>query len=294
VRAFEKDVELLLDIGPRVPKRVRADPGRMRQVLTNLVGNAIKFTSEGEVIVTVRAGASNGRQEIRLAVRDTGIGIPEEKLETIFDEFTQADVSTTRRFGGTGLGLAICRRIVEVMDGDLSVKSEEGRGSEFSFTASVLPEGDEKPTTLVRNRAVLHNTRVLVVDDNETNRRIMRAMLEGVEAVVSEVESADDALQLMQQAHQGGAPFALVLVDAYMPDVDGFELARRVQQDEALATTPLMMVTSVGQRGDAQRCRELGIRGYITKPVSGPEVVEITRFRKTDGDFVSSWRRTTS
>jgi PAS domain S-box-containing protein len=275
VRAFEKDVELLLDIGPRVPKRVRADPGRMRQVLTNLVGNAIKFTSEGEVIVTVRAGASNGRQEIRLAVRDTGIGIPEEKLETIFDEFTQADVSTTRRFGGTGLGLAICRRIVEVMDGDLSVKSEEGRGSEFSFTASVLPEGDEKPTTLVRNRAVLHNTRVLVVDDNETNRRIMRAMLEGVEAVVSEVESADDALQLMQQAHQGGAPFALVLVDAYMPDVDGFELARRVQQDEALATTPLMMVTSVGQRGDAQRCRELGIRGYITKPVSGPEVVEM-------------------
>jgi PAS domain S-box-containing protein len=275
MRAFEKGVELILDLSPAVPRTVRSDPSRIRQVLTNLIGNAIKFTSQGEIVVTVSvAPASDGEREIRFSVRDSGIGIPQDKLETIFEEFTQADVSTTRRYGGTGLGLAISRRLVHFMGGELMARSDDVRGSEFWFTLSLPQVPDQETAAVHRDRAVIRGARVLVVDDNATNRRILRRMLEAAEAVVHEEEMADSALAALRQASRQETPYALAVIDAYMPVRDGFQLAELIRKDAALGDTCLMMLTSAGQRGDAERCRERGIRGYITKPVSGSDLIE--------------------
>ncbi len=275
MRAFEKGVELILDLSPAVPRTVRSDPSRIRQVLTNLIGNAIKFTSQGEIVVTVSvAPASDGEREIRFSVRDSGIGIPQDKLETIFEEFTQADVSTTRRYGGTGLGLAISRRLVHFMGGELMARSDDVRGSEFWFTLSLPQVPDQETAAVHRDRAVIRGARVLVVDDNATNRRILRRMLEAAEAVVHEEEMADSALAALRQASRQDTPYALAVIDAYMPVRDGFQLAELIRKDAALGDTCLMMLTSAGQRGDAERCRERGIRGYITKPVSGSDLIE--------------------
>ncbi len=275
MRAFEKGVELILDLSPDVPRTVRSDPSRIRQVLTNLIGNAIKFTSQGEIVVTVGVTASaNGDHDVRFSVRDSGIGIPQDKLEAVFEEFTQADVSTTRRYGGTGLGLAISRRIVRIMGGDLMARSGDGHGSEFWFTLTLSQVADQEATPVPRDRAVIRGARVLVVDDNATNRRILRRMLEGAEAVVHEEETADDALAALRQAVRQETPYALAVIDAYMPVRDGFQLAELIRDDAVLRDTRLMMLTSAGRRGDADRCRERGIRGYITKPVSGSDLIE--------------------
>src|SRR5947207_814987 len=272
VRAREKHLELTVDVPPDVPHMVRGDPTRVRQVLMNLIGNAIKFTEQGEVDVSTAVVAYHDeRTAVRFRVRDTGIGISDEQLVTIFDEFTQADASMTRRYGGTGLGLAISRKLVALMGGQLSVTSEVGRGSEFSFTLRlpVEPSRSEERATVS-----LGGRRLLVVDDNETNRRIVRDMLGAEGMAVHEAPRADAGLEALRRAARAGAPYDLAILDAQMPDQDGFELATAVRADRALTETRLLILTSAGQRGDGERCRQLGIQAYLTKPIARADLVE--------------------
>ncbi|MEO8139329.1 MAG: response regulator [Gemmatimonadota bacterium] len=275
VRIGEHPIELVADIGTDVPPLVRGDPTRLRQVLTNLLGNAIKFTTKGEVALSATTVASSqGQADIRIAIRDTGIGIPADKIESVFEEFTQADVSMTRRYGGTGLGLAISRRLVSLMGGELTVTSAEGRGSEFAFTIRVQVE--ESRPVAASNVGHLAGLRMLVVDDNPTNRRIVREMLTFAKVHVEETESVEDGLAALRQAVSEGQPFPLAIIDAQMPGRDGFDLAAAVHADPALSATRLLMLTSAGQRGDIQRCREVGIDGYLTKPASRTDLLEVT------------------
>ena len=274
VRAREKHLELTVDVPPDVPHLVRGDPTRLRQVLMNLIGNAIKFTEEGEVDVSADwVGHHGDRTAVRFRVRDTGIGISEEQLSHIFDEFTQADASMTRRYGGTGLGLAIARRLVALMGGELTVTSHVGRGSEFSFT---LPFPVETPAgAATPGRAVsLGGRRLLVVDDNETNRRILRDMLGAEGMAVHEAHRADAGLEALRRAATARTPFDLAILDAQMPDQDGFELATAIRADAQLARTRLLILTSAGQRGDGERCRQLGIQAYLTKPIARADLIE--------------------
>jgi len=274
VRAREKHIELTVDVPPDVPHLVRGDPTRVRQVLMNLIGNAIKFTEQGEVDVSAAVVAYHGdRTSVRFRVRDTGIGIAAEQQGTIFQEFTQADTSMARRYGGTGLGLAISRKLVTLMGGQLSVTSEVGRGSAFSFTLRLPVETSAGATTPGR-AASLGGRRLLVVDDNETNRRILRDMLGAEGVAVQEAARADAGLAALSRAAEGGTPFDLAILDAQMPDRDGFELAAAVRADRALAATKLLILTSAGQRGDGERCRQMGIQAYLTKPIARSDLIE--------------------
>jgi signal transduction histidine kinase/CheY-like chemotaxis protein len=271
VRAREKHLELLADVASEVPRTVRGDPTRLRQVLMNLIGNAIKFTDAGEVVVSVRTERHDGTARLRFGVRDTGIGIAPEHIGTIFKEFTQADSTTTRRYGGTGLGLAISKRLVQLMGGELAVASEPNHGSEFSFTLAFPVEADSpRPSAL----AALGGRRMLIVDDNQTNRRILRDMLAAEGVKVEEASTASEGLDAIRHAVQRKTPYDLAILDMQMPDMDGFALAAAVRQEKAIKRTNLLMLTSAGQRGDGERCRELGIRGYLTKPMSRADLLE--------------------
>ena len=273
VRAREKHLELLADVAPEVPRAVRGDPTRLRQVLMNLIGNAIKFTEQGEVVISVTTGAPVDHSvPLRFAVRDTGIGIAPEHRAGIFKEFTQADSTMTRRYGGTGLGLAISQRLVRLMGGELDVASEVDQGSEFSFTLALPVEA--APLARVTGLAALGGRRMLVVDDNQTNRRILREMLAAEGVKVEEATTAAEGLDALRRAATKRTPFDLAILDVQMPDMDGFQLATAVRADKTLARTDLLMLTSAGQRGDGERCRELGIRGYLTKPLSRPDLLE--------------------
>src|SRR5438034_3924882 len=272
VRAREKHLELTVDVLPDVPQMVRGDPTRVRQVLMNLIGNAIKFTDQGEVDVSASVVRRDvGGATVQFRVRDTGIGISPEQLGTIFQEFTQADASMTRRYGGTGLGLAISRRLVALMGGELAVTSEVGHGSEFSF-ALTLPL--EAAQAAARATVSLGGRRLLVVDDNETNRRIVRDMLGAEGMAVHEAPRADAGLEALRRAARAGTPYDLAILGAQMPDQDGFELATAIRADRALAATRLLILTSAGQRGDGERCRQLGIQAYLTKPIARADLVE--------------------
>ncbi len=267
VRAREKHLELLAEVSADVPRAVRGDPTRLRQVLMNLIGNAIKFTEQGEVVVSVDVAATDGTAKVTFAVRDTGIGIAAEHTASVFKEFTQADSTMTRRYGGTGLGLAISQRLVRLMGGELSVKSEVGRGSEFSFSLA-LPVETAPPTRVV-GLAALGGRRMLIVDDNQTNRRILREMLAAEGINVDEASTAADGLEALRRVR-----YDLAILDVQMPDMDGFQLATAVRTDKKIKRTNLLMLTSAGQRGDGERCRELGIRGYLTKPMSRSDLLE--------------------
>src|SRR2546425_1662609 len=272
VRAREKHLELTVDVPPDVPQMVRGDPTRLRQVLMNLIGNAIKFTEQGEVDVSASIIQRDGDgAAVQFRVRDTGIGIPEEQLGTIFQEFTQADASMTRRYGGTGLGLAISRRLVALMGGELAVTSEVGSGSEFSFTLRLPLEAAQ---AAARATVSLGGRRLLVVDDNETNRRIVRDMLGAEGMAVHEAPRADAGLEALRRAARARTPYDLAILDAQMPDQDGFELATAIRADGALTETRLLILTSAGQRGDGERCRQLGIQAYLTKPIARADLVE--------------------
>ena len=282
VRAQEKGLELAYSVEPEVPRRLLGDPGRLRQVLINLVGNAIKFTGRGEVVLRVSAESNNLTQAIlRFTVTDTGVGIPAEILHVIFQPFSQGDSSTTRRFGGTGLGLSISARLVEMMGGNIGVESQPGRGSTFHFTArfdlpAALPaqpreKREEQPDAKSPELAGL---RVLVVDDNATNRRILEEMLSSWRMRAVPAASGKEALATIRDAHARETPFPLVLLDARMPDLDGFSIAREIKRTPGLAGAIIMMLTSGGIRGDAARCRELGIRAYLTKPLRQSELLE--------------------
>jgi signal transduction histidine kinase/CheY-like chemotaxis protein len=269
LRAEQQGLELLVDIDPRVPAAIVGDPLRLRQVLVNLVGNAIKFTQQGHVLVAIapEVGAPTGT--VHFSVTDTGIGIAPEHRETIFEAFKQADGSTTRRFGGTGLGLAICSTLVEMMGGRIWVDSQTGKGSTFHFTA-VFPEASEAPP--LSDQPLPTGLRVLVVDDNDVNRRILVTQLERWAARPTSVDSGYDALDALAAAARDGVPFDVILLDALMPGMDGLELAERIADRPDLKYPAIMMLSSAGRPDDVVRCRTLGIDVCLTKPVSSAEL----------------------
>jgi signal transduction histidine kinase/CheY-like chemotaxis protein len=273
--AAQKNLELVCDVASGIPEMLFGDPTRLRQIVNNLVGNALKFTERGEIEV---GAAVESREEdtvlLHFTVSDTGIGIPAGKQSRIFEAFSQADGSTTRRYGGTGLGLTVSLRLVKMMGGRMWVESEPGRGSCFHFTARMgvsklvrstkpacpqLPEGAE----------------FLVVDDNQTNRRVLQDVLGQFGVPVLAAESGRGALALLRQRAETGKPVALLLADTRMPEVDGFWLAEQVKGDPQLAGTAILMLTAAGQRGDARRCRELGVSAYLAKPVGQSELREM-------------------
>ena len=231
IRADEKGLELLCEVAPDVPETVRGDSGRLRQVLMNLVGNAIKFTDKGEVALKVQMEATHDHDfTLRLTVADSGIGIPREKQQVIFDPFAQADSSTTRKYGGTGLGLTISSRLVEMMGGRIWVESELARGSQFHFTTR-LGIADTKVIEVgtIAPPEILRGVKVLIVDDNRTNRRILEGMLGRWEMKSTSAQDGEEALKKLSEAQQAGAPFALILMDMHMPQMDGFELIERIE-----------------------------------------------------------------
>jgi two-component system, sensor histidine kinase and response regulator len=271
LRAHQKGLELAYDSDPEVPSRLLGDPGRLRQILVNLVGNAIKFTQHGEVLVTIASDSQDARSvQLHFKVKDTGIGIPAEKQGLLFKAFSQADSSTTRKYGGTGLGLAISARLVELMAGKLWVESSQETGSTFHFTARFAVVERKLQSTSPALVAELRGLPVLVVDDNETNRRILCEMTRGWGMRPCSAEGGDLALAALETAQERGDAFRLVLIDGNMPVMDGFELAERIQRrtmpnGEAEAT--VLMLTSGGQPGEANRCKQLGISAYLLKPV---------------------------
>jgi PAS domain S-box-containing protein len=272
-RAHQKGLELSYQFQPDVPKTLIGDPSRLRQIVVNLLGNAVKFTECGEVVLRVKTESLAANEAcLHFVVNDTGPGIPEDKQQMIFEAFTQADSSTTRKHGGTGLGLTISSKLAQMMGGKIWVKSELGIGSTFHFTARF---GVQKvPARLEpRETVALKGMPVLVVDDNATNRRILDAMLRHWRMEPTLTEGGDTALATMEQNAASGKTFPLVLIDAQMPCMDGFALAEKIKQNPKLANATVMMLTSVGQRGDAARCRELGIAAYLIKPIRQDELL---------------------
>ena len=266
-RAHSKKIELTSQVSPELPSALRGDPGRLRQILVNLAGNAVKFTERGEVVVRASLDSRDGDAvAIRFSVRDTGIGIPPEALEKIFISFTQADGSTTRKFGGTGLGLTISRQLIEMMGGTIRVESEPGRGSDFIFTVRLgkAVESDLMPST---SRPDLKGLKVLVVDDNRTNREILEKQLYVWGMRSRGAGEGEEALSLLRAAGLEGVPFDLAILDFHMPDINGLQLAGMIKADPSLSGIRLIMLSSIGVRGDGRKARETGISGYLTKPV---------------------------
>jgi signal transduction histidine kinase/DNA-binding response OmpR family regulator len=271
MRAHAKGLELMLEIDKNVPSCLDGDPVRLRQVIINLVGNAIKFTARGEVTVNVRLeSVREGQVELGFAIRDTGFGIPKEKQSVIFEPFAQADTSTTRKFGGTGLGLTISTRLVRLMGGSIWLDSEPGRGSCFHFTASFGLVTEAEPQD--PEESTLAGTAVLVVDDNPINRRILMDLLWQWNLRPAAAAGGAEALAILRQASESGDPFSLVLTDCHMPEMDGFELARHIRSSTHSAKAVLMLLSSGARSEDAQRCRELGICVLVTKPVRRSEL----------------------
>jgi len=280
LRAQTKGLELACHIPPDAPEVVAGDSGRLRQIITNLAGNAIKFTARGEVVVDLHVAPEDSAPvdpqfvELHFTVRDTGIGIPAEKQQLIFEAFAQADTSTTREYGGTGLGLAICSQLVAMMGGRIWLESEVGQGSAFHFTAHFgLPQ--LPPTSkLPAKPALLRGLPVLVVDDNSTNRRILQEILRNWRMKPTLVESGAAALEALKRASAAGKPFKLALIDGQMPGMDGFTLAGQVRRDRKLKSTTIIMLTSLGRSGIAMRSRQSGIAAYLTKPAKQSDLFD--------------------
>jgi signal transduction histidine kinase/DNA-binding response OmpR family regulator len=274
-RAQEKGLEISWDVRPQLPDVIRGDPGRLRQILLNLVGNAIKFTDQGEVVVHADAEARTERTlTLHFRVIDSGIGIPQEKQQLIFEAFTQADNSSTRKYGGTGLGLSICSQLVALMGGKIWVESEPGKGSTFHFTAEFeVPEMPQSPAPSAPPE-VLHDLCVLVVDDNGTNRRLLEETLTRWGAIPTPAASGPAALEAIGLAEAAGKPFSIILLDQQMPGMDGFAVAERIRHQPKLVSTIIMMLGSGGQRGDASRCCKLGIVAYLFKPFKQSELLD--------------------
>jgi PAS domain S-box-containing protein len=257
-RAQAKGIELASLVDSSVPVHVRGDAGRLRQVLVNLVSNGVKFTETGEVTVCAqRESETDTHVTIRYAIKDTGIGIAPEAQRLLFQAFVQADGSTTRKYGGTGLGLAISKQLVELMGGEIGIESAPGQGSTFWFTARLEKQLEEAQTATPQSRADLHDLRVLVVDDNATNRRILLHQTTSWGMIASEAENGAAALESLRAARQKGEPFDVALLDFNMPGMDGFELTRAIKADANVANVRLVLMPSFGNRGDGQLAREM-------------------------------------
>ena len=279
MRAANAGLELICQINPVVPSKLKGDPGRLRQIITNLAGNAIKFTHEGEVVIIAEVESDFGESVvIRFSVRDTGIGIPKNRLAAIFTPFTQADGSTTRKYGGTGLGLTICKQLTELMGGAIGVDSVEGKGSTFWFTVffekQTIPDqtsssqtSEVSKTSEVSVATNITTARILAVDVNATNRMLMTTLLNSWGCRYEAAGDGEAALKLLHKAAEENDPFRIALLDQKMPGINGLELGRRIKADPLLKSTLMIMVKSLGQRGDVAALEQIGFAGYLTKPV---------------------------
>ena len=267
-RARSKGIELACEIPPDIPVRLRGDPGRLRQVIINLLGNGIKFTEKGEVVVRIAKDSETDKDVmLSFSIKDTGIGIPAEAQNRLFQSFTQADNSTTRKFGGTGLGLAISKKLVAMMGGEIGVRSEAGKGSTFWFTARLEKQtGPEAPAPSIYFRD-LFDLRVLVVDDNATNRQILRHQLFAWKMQKGSASNGFEALDLLRGAVKEGKPYELALLDMQMPEMDGMTLARAIKADPAIASTRLIILTSMGNIHSQEELKAAGVDAYLVKPV---------------------------
>ena len=267
-RAGQKGLEFLCRIDPKAPRYVIGDPTRLRQILINLAGNSVKFTEEGEIVVSVQLAERKGDDLLlHFSVKDTGIGIPKEKQGAVFESFTQAEASTTRKYGGTGLGLAITKQLVELMDGSIGIESEQGKGSTFYFdiptTICEMPEkAKEKPFV-----PEIKGLRVLIVDDNLTNRKILRETLSAWKYVSEEAEDGKSALEKLRRSHDKGRPYQLVISDKNMPGMDGFELVEKIRKAPGYAGIPILILSSDRRKDDIKRAKELGVLDFLVKPV---------------------------
>ncbi|MCU0576936.1 MAG: response regulator [Desulfobacterota bacterium] len=275
VRAEQKGLELIMYLSPEMPTRLVGDPGRLRQILTNLVGNAVKFTDRGEILFKAEcAGGLGDRVEVRFLVKDTGIGIPREKQEAIFESFTQADSSTTRKYGGTGLGLSITRKLAELMGGKVGVSSEVGQGSTFWVTA-VFGRQKEQPRLPVLGDISPGDIHILVVDDNVSARDTVAAYLAAWGCRVVEATSGQEALSIMKDRAASGRRIDCVVTDSHMPFMDGFELSARIRAEDRFKGVPIVMLNPLGSIGDGKRCMQAGIQGYLPKPVRREDLVKV-------------------
>jgi len=266
-KAEAKGIQLACLVHSDIPLGMKGDPGRLRQVLINLLGNAVKFTEQGEVVVRVnKVHDSKEGIVIRVEVADTGIGISREHQDRLFQSFTQADNSTTRKYGGTGLGLTICKQLIGLMGGQIGFNSEPGKGATFWFTVCLQPVS-QVPESENSSRGKLQGLRVLIVDDNPTNQKIVEHYVNAWEMVSMSVSDGPSALQVLRQAAVAGQSFDLALLDMQMPGMDGLTLAQTIQEDPALALVKLVMLTSLGRRGDAEKAKQAGVAAYLTKPI---------------------------
>ena len=281
-KADEKGLEFSCFVDPEIPFRLRGDPGRMRQVLINLASNAIKFTKAGEVAIAVSTDKeTRGRATVRFVVRDTGIGIPADRMDRLFKSFSQVDASATRKYGGTGLGLAISKQIAEMMGGEIGVESVEKVGTTFWFTA-VLDKQQNSPERTEAGRGVIENLRVMVVDDNATNRRLLEAYLSNWGCRPTVAASGDEALAAMRAAAADGDPHRIAVLDGLMPGMDGEELGRTIKTDPDLHETILVMLTSMGRSSGMKRLAETGFAAYLLKPIKQTQLLECLRALMVD------------
>ena len=273
LKAHQKQLEVILEIEPGIPDVFIADPERLRQILSNLVGNAVKFTQKGEIIVRANVEISASQEAmLHFSVQDTGVGIPADRHHSIFEAFVQADGSTTRNYGGTGLGLAICSRLTHLMGGKIWVESSPSQGSQFYFTVRARL-GDQTKRRLPASPEALARMRALIVDDNRTNRVLVEQQLMRWKMQPSSVAGGQAALLALDNAFTAGRPFPLLLVDSQMPDMDGFMLVDSIRKDPRFELTTIMMLTSADQLGDGVRCQELGIGYYLRKPITQEDLL---------------------
>ena len=271
-RAEQKGLDFISFLAPDVPSRLIGDPARLRQIMVNLTGNSLKFTHEGELYVKGELVEEiEDRIKIRFSVMDTGIGIPEDRHATIFDSFTQADGSTTRNYGGTGLGTTISKQLAEMMGGEIGLESEEGKGSTFWFTA-LFGRQEEKKRIPAAKDLDLNNLKVLIVDDNQTNRFVLMEYVKSWGCLPVEAVDGKEALIVFRDAVSSENPFDLILTDFQMPEMSGFDLAKEIKKIESLKRVPIIVLSSAGRKGDGRSCKEIGINGYLTKPIRQEEM----------------------
>jgi PAS domain S-box-containing protein len=275
LRVEKKGLEFICAASPEVPSLLLGDPGRLRQILINLAGNAIKFTNQGEIFVQVSLGSETQTHAmLHFSVKDTGVGIPREKQKHLFESFTQADTSTTRKYGGTGLGLTISQTLCQLMGGSINLNSEEGRGSEFCFTAKFEKQRTDQHPIKSIPKADLKGLRVMVVDDNKTNREILSTQLNAWEMVTTVYPSGAVALEAYCREIKAGPAFDLAILDMQMPEMDGVTLAKLIQEQKSVPIPHLIMMTSVGQAGDAKRFKDAGFSAYLVKPVGQLDLMD--------------------
>ena len=291
--AYEKGLEFACMIQSDVPSWLRGDPGRLRQILLNLTGNAVKFTEKGEVVIRVSPyEETDTHVTVRFCVTDTGIGIPSERVDRLFKSFSQVDSSTTRKYGGTGLGLSISKQLTEMMGGQIGIESKERKGSKFWFTAILEKQPEVKEAQPVLP-ADIRGKRILAVDDNATNREVLCAYLKSWDCQYCAASSGQEALSLLHQAVQSGSPFHLAILDHMMPDMDGEALGGVIKSGPELKETVLVMLTSFGQRGDATRMKDIGFAAYLTKPIKGSQLFDclVTVLEEAPGRTVDEQKR---